>query len=268
MATSISDLLLQTSIGSKEVACAKHGAYQSAGVKFNTGKGREVWTSCPACSAEKKEVDEQEILKARADTQAARIQAMIQRTAIPARFVGRSFDNYQASTPGQLKALAVCHHFVNTFDERAAKKGSSLIFSGEPGTGKSHLAAAILQTLLPRHVGAYMTISELIRLIRDTWGAAATKTETQVINELASLPLLVVDEIGVQRGSVDEHNLFFEVMDRRYREQRPSILMTNQDLDGFKTFVGDRVYDRMTEIAQWVSFEWPSYRRQAKKDYE
>ena len=268
MATSISDLLLQTPIGSKELQCGKHGAYQSSGIKFTTGRGREIWTSCPECKTEADEAAKREILTAKADAQTARIQEMIQRTAIPARFIGRSFDNYQASTPEQLKALAICRHFVETFDERAAKKGYSLIFSGEPGTGKSHLAAAILQALLPRHVGAYMTFSEMIRLIRDTWGAAATKSETQVIAELAGLPLLVIDEIGVQRGSVDEHNLFFEIMDRRYRDQRPSILMTNQDAAGFKLYAGDRVYDRMTEIAKWVSFEWPSFRRQAKKEFE
>ena len=87
MATSISDLLLQTPIGSKELQCSKHGAYQSSGIKFNTGRGREIWTSCPACKAEADEAAKREILTAKADAQAARIQEMIQRTAIPARFL-------------------------------------------------------------------------------------------------------------------------------------------------------------------------------------
>lgn len=268
MATSINDLLICAPLGDREVVCDKHGAFKSTGSRFNTGKRREVWTSCPACKIETDANEQQQILQAQAAAKAARIQGMLQKTAIPPRFIGRSFDNYQASTPEQLKALTICRTFVETFDERAAKRGASLIFSGAPGTGKSHLAAAILQALLPRHVGAYMTFSEMIRLIRDTWGAAAKKTETQVIAELAGLPLLVVDEIGVQRGTADEHNLFFEIMDRRYRDQRPSILMTNQDVAGFQAYVGDRVYDRMTEVARWVSFDWESFRRQAKKEFQ
>lgn len=268
MAISINELILKSDLGTKESQCSKHGAFTSSGIKFNTGKGREVWTSCPQCKAESEAAAQDEIARARSAAQAARIQDMLQQTAIPARFIGRSFDNYQASTPEQAKALAICRSYVETFDERANKDGSSLIFSGAVGTGKGHLSAAILQALLPRHVGAYMTISELIRLIRDTWGASATKTESQVIAELARLPLLVVDEIGVQRGSADEHNLFFEIMDRRYRDMRPSILMTNQDGPGLKAFIGDRVYDRMTEVAKWVSFDWESFRRQAKKEFQ
>lgn len=109
MATSISGLLLQTPIGSKELQCSKHGAYQSSGIKFNTGRGREIWTSCPACKTEADEAAKREILTAKADAQAARIQEMIQRTAIPARFIGRSFDNYQASTPEQVKEIGRAH---------------------------------------------------------------------------------------------------------------------------------------------------------------
>lgn len=267
MAISLSEILLKTDLGKKEVQCEKHGLFISSGIKFNTGKGREVWTSCPGCKSEVDAAAQQEVLQAKADAKAARIQDMIQRTAIPARFIGRTFDNYQADTPGQIKALNICREFVASFDEKAAKRGSSLIFSGARGTGKGHLSAAILQALLPRHVGAYLAFPELIRLIRDTWGKAATKTESQVLAELAALPLLVVDEIGIQRGSVDEHNLFFEVMDRRYRDMRPSILMTNEDRVGFQACVGDRIYDRMTEVARWVTFDWESYRRQARKEF-
>ena len=55
-------------------------------------------------------------------------------------------------------------------------------------------------------------------------------------------------------------------MDRRYRDQRPVILITNQGPEDFRVTVGDRVYDRLTEVARWIPFEWQSYRTSARKE--
>jgi len=269
MASSLSDLAgaLSAPIGTKQVECAKHGAYESTGTKFTIGKGREVWTPCPACKVDAEHERVAEIARAAAASKIAEMEAMLATTAIPARFIGRSFDNYQVTCEGQAKALARCKHFVENFEQLAAR-GQSMVFSGDVGTGKSHLAAAILQALLPAHVGVYVTVSDLFRMVRDTWRQGSTKSETQVLAELADIPLLVIDEVGLQRNTAEDHNLFFDIIDRRYRDKRPTILMTNEDKDGLKACVGDRVFDRLRETSRWVSFDWKSSRPQARKDFE
>lgn len=50
-----------------------------------------------------------------------------------------SFDNYRVECEGQMNALARARQYVEEFDGNIA----SFIFSGKPGTGKNHLAAAI-----------------------------------------------------------------------------------------------------------------------------
>ena len=55
-------------------------------------------------------------------------------------------------------------------------------------------------------------------------------------------------------------------MDRRYREMRPTILMTNLDKAEFKNAIGERVYDRLTEVGRWVKFDWESFRPEARKE--
>ena len=132
------------------------------------------------------------------------------------------------------------------------------MLSGNPGTGKSHLAAAILQFILPKHVGAYMTLMDLIRKLRDTWRRDSEMSESQLLAKLQAIPLLVIDEVGVQYGTDGERSILFDVMDRRYREMRPTILMTNLGKDDFRAAVGDRVFDRLTEVARWVPFDWQS----------
>ncbi len=50
-----------------------------------------------------------------------------------------SFDNYRVECEGQMNALSKARQYVEEFDDNIA----SFIFSGKPGTGKNHLAAAI-----------------------------------------------------------------------------------------------------------------------------
>ena len=57
-----------------------------------------------------------------------------------------SFENYRVECEGQMNALSKARQYVEEFDGNIA----SFIFSGKPGTGKNHLAAAICNELLLR----------------------------------------------------------------------------------------------------------------------
>lgn len=250
------------SLGEKQVQCEAHGGYTSAGNRY-MGK-REIWTGCPACEDQRLASERQAEAKAKADAQQRRIEAMIEESAIPARFIGRTFENFQAVTPDQENALKVVQAFADNFDKHV-KNGTGLILSGLPGTGKSHLAGAVLQHILPAHAGLYITCMGIIRAIRGTWRKDSEKSESQILSMLCDVPLLVIDEIGVQYGTDGEQTILFDVLDRRYREMMPSILLTNQNRDGFKSCVGDRTFDRLTQSCKWVQFDWASYRLTARK---
>lgn len=242
----------------RAAVCPAHGAFESRNII-----GR-VWSSCPECA--ERRAAELAAERARQDAE-RRLQAhrrMIEDAAIPARFVGRGFENFVADTPAQRHALTVVRDFVEQFDQNA-KRGAGLILSGLPGTGKSHLAGAALQALLPMEV-RYLTCLDLIRAVRETWRRDSEKTEGQVLRYLERLDLLVIDEVGVQYGTDGEQTVLFEVLDRRYREVRPTMLLTNQDKAGFKGFVGERTFDRLAETCRWVPFDWPSYRPRARKE--
>ena len=73
-------------------------------------------------------------------------------------------------------------------------------------------------------------------------------------------------EVGVQYGTDGEQNILFEVLDRRYRDMLPTILLANQSKDGLKQFLGERAYDRLTETGRIVAFEWESYRPHARME--
>lgn len=257
------DKPLSESIGERAENCQTHGGYTASGVRY-MGR-REVWTACPDCKELALATERQAEAQQKAMAARARIETMLEEAAIPARFIGRSFENFKAATDGQRAALKVAQDFADNFDGHM-KRGTGLILSGLPGTGKSHLATAALQAIMPRHCGLYATCMGVIRTIRGTWRKDSEKSESQVLQMLGNVPLLVLDEIGVQYGTDGEQTILFDVLDRRYREMMPTILLTNQDRDGFKQFIGERSFDRLTEISRWVAFDWPSYRPTARKE--
>jgi len=243
--------------------CEEHGDFTSNGIRYFGA--REIWTRCPACEDRRMAAERQAEAQKHADAARRELEFQIGEAAIPQRFIGRTLDNFNASTTEQQAALRIAAEFVQDF-EANAKRGSSLIFSGLPGTGKSHLATAILQALMPRHCGLYTTCMGVIRAVRGTWRKDSERSEQQVLNIFAEVPLLVLDEIGVQYGTDGEQTILFDVLDRRYRDMKPSIFLTNQDKKGFKEFIGERTFDRLTETSRWVPFDWASYRPQARKE--
>lgn len=265
-------LSMREALGEKTVSCAEHGDYISTGVRYMAR--REIWTPCPDCE-ERRLADERQ---AKAEKEAAiaraRLEAQLEEAAIPPRFIGRTFDNYRDETAEQKRALTVCRQFAENFTEHF-RKGDSLILLGAPGTGKSHLASAILQALLPEHVGLYATCAGIIRSVRATWRPNSERTEGQVMATFCGVPLLVIDEVGVQYGTDSEQNILFDLMDRRYREMQPTLLLANlklkrekpEDPAGLREVLGERVYDRLTETARIVTFEGESFRARARKEH-
>lgn len=250
-------------IAERSAVCPQHGEYMSLQLVKTVRGG--IWSQCQVCAQEQAEAraeEERKAVKAAADR---RISEAIGATHVPSRFIGRTFDNFRAETDAQRHALTVARDYFEQF-AHYAKRGTGLIFSGLPGTGKSHLAGAILHGLaLDWHV-RYRTCLDLIRIIRDTWRKGSERSESEVLARLEAIDLLVIDEVGVQYGTDGEQTVLFEVIDRRYREVKPTIFLTNQDKAGFKQFVGERSFDRLAETCRWVPFDWASYRPTARKE--
>lgn len=250
-------------LGEVVKTCSTHGDYTSIGTRYMGT--REIWTQCPDCVEADLAAKRMAEAQAEAKRKQERIEYLLGQANIPARFVDRNFANYKASTPSQISALEIVKAYAEGF-EGHYKAGTGLVLSGSPGTGKSHLAGAVLQHIMPEHCGLYTTCMSVIRAVRGTWRKDSELSETEVLRTYCNVPLLVLDEIGVQYGTDGEQTILFDVLDRRYREMRPTILLTNQSAKGFKEFIGERSFDRLVETSRWVPFDWDSYRATARKE--
>lgn len=239
--------------------CQEHGDFESKGFCF--GKTTK-WLGCPVCSAKESKEREAEKARKEAEDDQRRLESAMNGAGIPLRYRSKDFSNYIADSDGKEKALSVAMEFAQNFDEHA-KKGTFVMFSGKPGTGKSHLAIAAAQAVMKSRTAFYTSAIDAVRMVRDTWRRDAEKTESKVLEMLASVGLLIMDEVGVQYGTEAEQVTLFDIIDKRYRDMMPTMLLTNLNAAGMKQFLGDRSYDRLREGGIWVPFDWESQRKRA-----
>jgi len=246
-----------------DALCQQHGVYQSRVLVIGVS-GDPIRSQCPTCSAERQAENEARRQREAQAERQRRIANLRSDAAIPARFAGKDFASYAARVPGQKMALGACKAFAEAWPDRL-KDGASLVLTGGPGTGKTHLACAVANAVMERHLAtvAFGTVATMLRHIKDTYRRDSDRSEQDAIDDLTRPELLVLDEVGVQVGSEHEKLLMFEVLNARYQECRPTILISNLSAAELETFLGQRVMDRYRECGAVLAFDWGSHRGQA-----
>lgn len=182
---------------------------------------------------------------------------------IPRRFLDRTFAGFEAVTAEQRQALAACRAYADDF-EQVHRRGACLLLSGGPGTGKTHLACAILAGVIRAgHTGLFMAVSAALRMIRDAYSPRAQRSESEAFALLSAPDLLVLDEVGVTIGNpATRRAMLFDVLNARYAEMRPSLLIGNLSAAEMQSYLGERIMDRLLELdSALVPFTWDSHRR-------
>lgn len=240
-------------------ACPEHG-------EFTAKKILGRWTTCPACVERSKALVVNESIRVMAlQRQENKIKAAIGRSGIPHRYAEASFDDWEADSDEQMRILASMRLYVHDFKEML-RYGVCHTFLGNIGAGKSHLACAVANELMK--AGYTAVFSSARELYRRVWDANKSDKETSasVLDALARVDLLIIDEVGGERGTDAEAAQLFEIIDTRNREVKPTIMISNLSPKDFVLFVGDRAVDRLIQSGGGIhQFTWESYRRKPGK---
>lgn len=251
----------------KTYTCEIHGEYEPrvGDCIFN---GKFAYNSCCLdCVNEFDKKVELKILEIKAKKEEMQLmRAEEKRTeklkarGVSKRYLGNSFNNYIASTPEKQNALvkckSLCHSIINE------DSAPNLIMVGGVGTGKTHLANSMVIELTDNNkVCARVNMIDMIRRLKSTWSKEAEESEDEVIRLFVDADLLIIDEVGIQFNSDTEKMFIFEIINGRYDECAPTVIISNLGVDGVKEVIGERCIDRLREDGgKVVAFDWSSHR--------
>jgi DNA replication protein DnaC len=245
--------------------CDKHGEFEAKSRLVN-GRWMQTVRSCPTCQkleeeAEQIEADMRKALMLEKNKKSS-VEKLLRQAGIPKRFKDCSFENYKTSQ-SSLKNAKLCKEYAEGFLENL-ENGTSRVFYGNVGTGKTHLACAIANEVMKKHQKSVL-FTRAMRMLMDfkgTYSKTSRQSERDIVDRYASPDLLIIDEVGVHYGTDAEKVIFFEILDERYVNLKPTILITNQNIEGLNEAVGDRIVDRMNENGGGAMlFDWESYRK-------
>jgi DNA replication protein DnaC len=179
----------------------------------------------------------------------------IKRACLPERWTLESFPF--AKQPGisrrQIQTLAELDFIP---------KAENLVFIGPTGVGKTGLATGILLKALQNgYRGQFVRAQDLFD---EMYASLADRSSRQLINRLARLDLLLIDEMGYLNLKPEQTNIFFKLMEERYN-RRATILTTNLDYDEWQQFLGNRpmveaLLSRLRHHCQTIRIDGPSLR--------
>lgn len=174
---------------------------------------------------------------------------------VPKRFQDCSFENWIA--------------WDKTDEELVAELKSgikrNLIIIGGVGCGKTHLMWAYTK----QHPDTYfIRAKQLIDLIRSQWNKQLEPFETYASEDAKKAPLLILDEVGVQYGSDSERVELYDVLNYRWENELPTVLISNNTPDDLHRILGQRIFDRMIDGGKIYQLNGCSQRRLAEDKKE
>jgi len=200
---------------------------------------------------------------------------------IPKRFLDCTLDAYRPNFAGTNKTLssAVVHarNFVKAYPLET--KGRGLMLIGKIGTGKTHLAVALLKALITERgaKGLFYDCTNLLDDLKNSYEKKVSLTEREVLTPIFNAEVLVLDELGAAKITDWASDSIARVINTRYNDGRTTIVTSNYDNlppagigerdswtireETLGDRIGERMRSRLQEMCVPVYMEGLDYRQ-------
>lgn len=183
------------------------------------------WLPCACSCSEKKTEDENLPLI---------IQELKVNSGIEGRYRQADFDTCDITDDNE-RIYTSCLKYAMNF-KVIAENGMGMYLHGDSGTGKTYFAACIGNFLLNTGIEVlFANVNNILSDIRYSYSQRGS--EKQIINKYSYAELVIFDDIGTERYSTKNEAMsfaqdkFFQIIDKRYTQQKPTIFTSNYTLE-------------------------------------
>jgi DNA replication protein DnaC len=141
-------------------------------------------------------------------------------------------------------------------------KAENIVLIGPTGVGKTGLSCGLLLKALENGYRCQFVRAQ--DLFDEMYASLADRSTRQLLKRLARLDILLIDEFGYLNLKPEQSNIFFKLMEERYRHHA-TIITTNLDYDEWPNFLGNRpmveaLLSRLRHYCHTVHIKGPSLR--------
>ncbi len=205
-------------------------------------------------------------------------EALLRPCRIPPRYQHCSLASFEPGNASLRAALEKALSYCSGYPHLADDEGLGLLFTGDNGVGKTHLAVAVLRELVTakRVHAQFWDFHELIREIKNSYDPETKTTELQVLEPVVEADLLLLDDLGAWKMTDWMNDTLFYILNSRYMAKRATLITTNyQDVDREQALsadplrrkeflverIGQRLRSRLMEMCLVVKLQGQDHRQ-------
>lgn len=158
--------------------------------------------------------------------------------------------NFKDTIPdGRGVSLEIKKKFKTAFDFAIAYSNEPsgwLVLTGSSGSGKTHLAASIANRCMERGLPVFFAfVPDLLDHLRASFNPDHELSYDELFEQVKSIPLLVLDDLGSQSSTSWADEKLFQVLNHRYVANLPTVITTNSPIDEMNERTKSRIEDTL-----------------------
>lgn len=191
-----------------------------------------------------------------AEKKQQRVAEIMQNSGMKSRFKKRTFATFVVTTENTL-AYQKALEFAENFE----KQGKGLLFTGNIGTGKTHLAAAVANYLIQNLYSViFGNVTDIVSRIYDTYGKDSDISTMEIMHHITSVDLLIIDDLGKEHTSENVRTLLYQIINALYEDEKLVVITTNLSGKELSEKIGTATVSRITEMTEPVIMQGHDWR--------